>query len=54
MEQVRLVSEDVSGWIESSKIILVDEAINFYTTELHANSNNAKAYFECGLIWSYL
>ncbi len=50
-ERVRLVSKYGTGWIESSKIILFDEAIEFYTKELRANPNNAKAHFERGVIW---
>ena len=53
-ERVRLDSEDDTGWIESNKIILLDQAINFYTKELLANSNNAEAYFERGMIWALL
>jgi hypothetical protein len=49
-ERVSLVSEDVSGWIEASKIVLFDQAVDFYTKELVIDPKNAKAYSP----WSHL
>ena len=43
-----------SGWIEASKIILIDQAVEFYSKELLANPNNADAYFERGMIWRFV
>ena len=45
-EQVKLVSSEVTGWIETNKIVLFDKAIDFYTSELRNAPENAAAYFE--------
>jgi tetratricopeptide (TPR) repeat protein len=52
-ERVRLVSEDGSGWIEASKIVLFDQAVDYYTKELVIDPKNAKAYSHRGVIWVY-
>ncbi len=51
-EQVRLVSEDVNGWTNSSEIILLERAVDFYTKELLTNPKKARVYFNCGQFWS--
>ena len=52
-DRARVTSDYSYGWIELSKIILVDEAVDFYTKELVANPNYAEAYFERGVIWVF-
>jgi RNA polymerase sigma factor (sigma-70 family) len=53
-ERVRLVSDDTAGWIDSSKIVLFDDAIDFYAKDLLANPNNVEAYSHRGWIWACL
>jgi RNA polymerase sigma factor (sigma-70 family) len=50
--RVRLVSEKISGWVQSADVVLLDEAIGFYSQEIRSNSSNAAAYRERGLIWN--
>ncbi len=50
-ERVRLISEDVSGWVQASEIVPLDEAIDFYTKEIERNPNGGAAYHCRGLIW---
>ncbi len=53
-DRARLVSERANGWIELSEIIVLGQAIEFYTLELLVNPNKAQVHFERGLIWNYL
>ena len=53
-EQVKLVSSEGTGWIETNKIVRFDRAIDFYTSELRNAPENAAAYFERGVIWLLL
>ena len=50
-ERVKLTSENVSGSIESSNVILLDQAIEFYNEEILATPANAEAYSQRGLVW---
>jgi tetratricopeptide (TPR) repeat protein len=53
-DRARLASESGNGWIESSKIIHFNQAIEFYTKELVANPNKALVRFERGVVWTQL
>jgi tetratricopeptide (TPR) repeat protein len=48
-----LVSGSVSGWVRSSQILALDQAIHFYTREIQANSAGAaaaRAYLSRGVV----
>jgi len=51
--QVRLASGSTSGWIASTEIILLDQAIEFYSQEIGTKPNNAAAYHERGSILKF-
>jgi len=52
-EQVRLGSEGVDGWIESTEIVLLDQAIDFYSQEIRSKPKSSAAYHQRGLIWQF-
>jgi hypothetical protein len=51
--QVRLVSGSVSGWIESTEVLLFDKPIDFYSQEIRSKPKIAAAYHQRGLIWKF-
>jgi RNA polymerase sigma factor (sigma-70 family) len=55
-QRLRLVSEsdEVGNWIESSKVVLLDKAIDFYAQELRADPKNARAFYERGKVRALL
>ena len=44
-------SGSLAGWIPSSQVVLLDQAINFYTKEIAADSAKPAAWRERGIIW---
>ena len=52
-ERTRLASGDVSGWVDSSKIVAFEQAIDFYTREIASDPSNAPAYHFRGVVWRY-
>ena len=50
--RVRITSEGMSFWIDPSQIVLLDEAIEFYSREIRSNPNNAAAYHHRALVLS--
>jgi RNA polymerase sigma factor (sigma-70 family) len=42
-ERVKLVSDDITGWIAAEEAVLVDEAIDFYTKVIQANDEHMAA-----------
>ena len=51
--QLRLESESVSGWIDTTEVVLLDSAIEFYSREIRTKTNTAAAYHQRGLIWEF-
>jgi RNA polymerase sigma factor (sigma-70 family) len=52
--RAQLVFNDTNGWIKSSEIVLLDDAIDFYSSELTNTPNNIAAYFHRATIWIFL
>ena len=52
-DRLRLESEGSSGWIEATEVVLLDDAIDFYTQEIRAKPTSAAAYHQRGLIWAF-
>lgn len=52
-DRVRLASGSTSGWIASTEVVLLDEAIDFYSQEMRTQPNSAAAYHERGSIWKF-
>ena len=52
-EEVKLVAEGAAGWIGSTEVVLLDQAIDFYTRELRNKPENAAAFRQRGLIWNF-
>jgi len=52
-DRMRLVSESVNGWIASTEVVLLDQAIDFYSQEIRSKPNNAAAFRQRGLVWKF-
>jgi tetratricopeptide (TPR) repeat protein len=50
-ERIWVTSGSGKGWFPISQVMLLDEAIEFYTREIEADSRNARAWSERGIIW---
>jgi tetratricopeptide (TPR) repeat protein len=50
-ERIWVASGSGKGWFPISQVMLLDEAIEFYTREIEADSRNARAWSERGIIW---
>jgi tetratricopeptide (TPR) repeat protein len=46
-----VVSGSIEGWLPVSQVIRFDQALDFYTNEIHSNPANAAAYSSRGVIW---
>ena len=44
-DRVRLDARNISGWIGADDVVLLDEAIDFYTREIRANGRNVAAFY---------
>jgi tetratricopeptide (TPR) repeat protein len=49
-EWLWLVADSVTGWVQSSEVVPIDEAVDFYTQEIRANRGAARAYVRRGTI----
>ena len=47
-----LKANNVNGWVRSSEIIPLDQAIDFYTEEILRQSREARACHRRGLVWA--
>ena len=43
----------VSGWIDTTEVVLLDGVIDFYSQEIRTKTNTAAAYHQRGLIWEF-
>ncbi len=46
-----IVSGGVEGWVPASRVVLFDQAIEFYTQEIMTNPGNSAAWNHRGAIW---
>jgi tetratricopeptide (TPR) repeat protein len=49
--RARLDSRAARGWADLDRIIPLDQAIDFYTSELQKDPKNSTAYLRRGLVW---
>ena len=50
-DRIRLASAEVSGWVQASEIVALDQAIDFFTKEIRSDPNNGAAHHYRALIW---
>ena len=50
-KRFRLEFGDLRGWIEATDVLLLDEAIDFYSQEIGTKPSSAAAFYQRGLIW---
>jgi tetratricopeptide (TPR) repeat protein len=43
--------QNIEGWVPVSRVVLFDQAIDFYTNEIRNNPSNFGAYGNRGIIW---
>jgi hypothetical protein len=48
---VKIESGDVSGWVPADELVLLSQAIEFYTQEIKDKPGNHEALGRRGLIW---
>jgi tetratricopeptide (TPR) repeat protein len=53
-DRVKLTAEGISGWVKASDIVLVDQAIDFYTREISADRENTVAWQRRAIIREHL
>ncbi len=53
-DRLKLVAGDVSGWIKADDVVLLDQAIDFYTREIQVNARNDAARIGRALVWNHL
>jgi tetratricopeptide (TPR) repeat protein len=50
-EWLWLVADGIAGWVQSSEVIPVDQAVDYYTRQIQANPSNASNYVFRGMNW---
>jgi tetratricopeptide (TPR) repeat protein len=51
-EWLWLVADGIAGWVQSSEVLPVDQAVDYYTQQIRANPSSASLYVFRGMNWS--
>jgi tetratricopeptide (TPR) repeat protein len=50
-DRLHISWENSQGWIDTSKVVRIDDAIEFYTIEIEENPRNTAAHDWRGMVW---
>ena len=52
--QLKVKQDGVEGWFDKADAVVMEEAIDFFTGRIQANSNDARSYCCRGAAWQYM
>lgn len=53
-DRIRVSFEGISGWVRLDDLVPLDQAIEFYTSEVTNKGDRIQVYLYRGLVWEYL